>query len=120
MIGSWDTIFFIAYMILYIVAFASLILISRYFARRAERKADLEAAKFVEDPRAYIKALAEITVVNLGPMKVGKILEKFETQPSPLKRMLEATKIYNIPGEEVKEIINDIVDELSNRVSYQY
>ena len=26
------------------------------FVRRAEREADLEATKFVEDPRAYIKA----------------------------------------------------------------
>ncbi len=113
MIDSWETIFFIVYMVLYIIAFASLILISRYFTRRAERKADLEAAKLVEDPRAYIRALAKITVVNLGPMKVGKILEKFETHPPPLKRMLEAAKVYNISEEEVKEIINNVVNELS-------
>ena len=115
MIESWEIISMIAFLSLYIVGFITLILISRFVMRRAEDKADSEALKLISDPRVYIRALAKITIVNLGPMKMGKILEKFETHPSPIKRMLKIARKHGIPEDEVKEMISQALKEITQQ-----
>lgn len=115
MLGLWDVIGFILYLSLYIMGFIVLILLSRYISRRAEEKADLEASKIIDNPRVYIRALAKITITNLGPMKVSKILEKFGTHPSPIKRILKIAKRHNIPESEVREIISQVLSEVQHK-----
>ena len=115
MLGLWDIIGFILYILLFVLGFIALILLTRYISRRAEEKADLEASKIIANPRVYIRALAKTTIANLGPMKVNKILEKFETHPSPIKRMLETAKRHNIPESEVKEVISQVLSEIQQQ-----
>jgi len=115
MLGLWDIIGFILYILLFVSGFVALILLTRYISRRAEEKADLEASKIIANPRVYIRALAKTTIANLGPMKVNKILEKFETHPSPIKRMLETAKRHNIPESEVKEVISQVLSEIQQQ-----
>lgn len=113
MLELWDLVSVLAFISLNAIGILTLVLVSRHVMRRAEDKADSEASKLIDNPETYIRALAKITIVDLGPMKVGKVLEKFDTHPSPVKRMIRIAKRHNIPESEVKEIISQVLKELT-------
>ncbi len=114
MIEVWDILGLLIFLSLFITSFITLILITRFVSRRAEEKADYEVLRVVDDPKIFIRALTKIVVVDMLPMEMSKLLEKFETHPAPIKRILKVAKRYNISEQEVRQILDQVVKELSH------
>nr|WP_269479000.1 M48 family metalloprotease [Methanocaldococcus infernus] len=90
-------------MVLFGLIYVLIELVQSYFIRKLETEADLLASKAV-GAKTYIRALCKLHSSNYLPKSFG-FLNMFYRHPPLEKRLKRIAKKFNIPEEEVEEII---------------
>lgn len=83
------------------------VLVLRYISRRREYAADLEAAKFVADPRVAIRSLAKLC--DDIPARSGFLAELFSTHPSLGRRARAIGRAEGLNDAEVSRAMEEAV-----------